>query len=164
MNKMLILLRGVSGAGKSTYAQRIRAKLKGLCGLTCIVCSADDYFMKTGEYKYDRSKIGKAHEECKRQARQAMNHDIPFVLVDNTNIVRAEFTDYIELAKEFGYITIEKIFGLDLNITELYARGRHGVPIDKVKITAQKLADSVRNVEGQTIHKVNGILTVRIKS
>lgn len=162
MNK-LIILRGVPGSFKSTYAQRVKAKMKGIYGISVAVVSADHYFTKNGIYTYDRAKIGKAHEDCRDKARKAMLHGAPYVMIDNCNVKRADFAEYIRLAKEFGYQIIEKVFGLDLSIDELHARNQHNVPRNKIELMAQKLEDSVRNVEGQTIKKVNGILTVEIK-
>jgi predicted kinase len=162
MNR-LIISRGCPGSGKTTYARRIKAKFKGIYGISVSICSADDYFIKNGTYSYDRTKIGRAHEYCRDQARKAMNHGAYYIVFDNTNIARDEFKTYIELAKEFEYQTIEKVFGLDIAIEELAARNLHGVPKEKVELMARKLADSIRNVEGQTVKKANGIMTIRIK-
>lgn len=161
--KRLIVLRGCPGSGKSTYAQRIKSKLKDLFGVSVVICSADDYFTKSGSYIFDQSKLNKAHEECREQTKRAMRNGIECVIVDNTNTTRRDLKPYIELAKEFEYDVVEKIFGLDIDVSELHVRNQHGVPREKIELMARKLADSVRNVEGQTIKKVNGILTVKIK-
>ena len=50
--KKLILVRGCSGSGKTTFA--------GL--LSEYVISADDYFTKNGEYKFDATKLHFAHQ------------------------------------------------------------------------------------------------------
>jgi predicted kinase len=163
MAKIVIILRGCSGSGKSTYARRVKTKLTHIFGASVSVCSADDYFCKTGTYAYDRAKINKAHEECQDKARKAFNHGIDYILVDNTNVSRSDLKPYIELAKEFEYNVVEKVFGLDTDTSTLAARNQHGVPREKVELMARKLADSIRNVEGQTVKKANGILTVRIK-
>lgn len=163
MAKRLIVLRGAPGSGKSTYANQIKSKLKGIFGVSVSICSADQFFMKSGTYQYDRAKISRAHEECQENARKAMNHGIEYVLLDNTNVSRSDFKPYIELAKEFEYEVIEKIFGLGVDYEVLAKRNVHNVPASKVESMARKLADSVRNVEGQTVKKVNGILTVKIK-
>jgi predicted kinase len=162
MNK-LIILRSAPGGGKSTYARRVKAKMKGLYGISVAVCSADDYFVKNGTYTFDRTKLGRAHEYCREQAHKAMIHNAPYVLLDNTNVKRNDFSEYIRMAQEFGYQTIEKIFGLDATLDELVKRGTHNVPREKVELMARKLVDSIRNVEGQTVKKANGILTVEIK-
>ena len=161
--KKLIICRGSPGSGKSTYARRVKAKMLGMFGLSCTVASADDYFVKNGIYTFDRTKLSKAHEYCRDQVHKAMIHNTPYVLVDNTNIRRNDFSEYIRMAQEFGYQTIEKVFGLDATVDELVKRGTHNVPREKVELMSRKLIDSVRNVEGQTVKKAMGILTVEIK-
>jgi predicted kinase len=161
--KRLLILRSAPGGGKSTYAKRLKAKLKGIYGLSAAICSADDYFIKNGTYRFDRFKLSRAHEECHKQAHQAFLHDIPYILIDNTNVSRSDFKDYVRMAQEFGYEIVEKVFGLDLDAEQLHARNQHGVPLETVAKMKAKLVDSIRNVEGQTVKKVNGILTVRIK-
>lgn len=52
--KLLILLRGLPGSGKST-------KAKKLAGSTGLVYSTDDFFMVKGEYVYDPKLIGVNH-------------------------------------------------------------------------------------------------------
>jgi predicted kinase len=159
----LLLLRGAQGSGKSTYAKRVRAKLKGIFGVSAVICSADDFFLKTGTYRFDPRKLDRAHEECKKQAHQAFLHNIPYVLIDNTNVSRTHLQPYIRMAQEFGYEIVEKVLGLDLDATTLHARQVHGVPLAAIERAKQTLVESVRNVEGQTVKKVNGVLTVRIK-
>ena len=48
--KELILLRGLPGSGKSTFAEVIGG----------FRCEADMYFMEDGEYKFDITRIEKA--------------------------------------------------------------------------------------------------------
>ena len=52
MEKILYIVRGVPGSGKSTFAEK-------LVGHDFLVCEADKYFIdkETGEYKFDISKI-----------------------------------------------------------------------------------------------------------
>ena len=51
----LILLRGVSGAGKSTVA--------GLF-IDATIISTDDFFMKDGEYQFDANSLVENHMKC----------------------------------------------------------------------------------------------------
>jgi len=48
MEKNLVIVRGLPGAGKSSFA-----KLLGSA-----ICTADDYFIKNGKYNWTASKIG----------------------------------------------------------------------------------------------------------
>lgn len=53
----IYFLRGVSGSGKSTEAMRLANNNKD------VICSADDYFMKDGEYIFNPSLLAAAHGE-----------------------------------------------------------------------------------------------------
>ena len=64
--KNLYLVRGVPGAGKSTFAKN----------LGCTHFETDEFFMVDGEYKFDPSKLKEAHAWCLDQVELAMiqNH------------------------------------------------------------------------------------------
>ena len=119
--KQLILLRGIPGAGKSTFAQ----------SLDCPVFEADQYFIdsETGEYKFDGSKIKLAHNWCKLRVEQSMEDDSQKIAVSNTFTQEWEMDAYYELAKQYGY----RVFSL---IVENRHGGinEHGVPEDKLEI------------------------------
>jgi hypothetical protein len=93
--KNVIILRGVSGAGKSTVAT--------LFGNAAIVC-ADDYFTDSwGLYKFDAKQLPQAHAQCQKRFMDAMNNpDVDTVVVANTNIFPAHFAFYEEQAQEFN--------------------------------------------------------------
>ncbi len=55
MEKVLYIVRGIPGSGKSTFA-------KQLVGADFLVCEADKYFMVDGEYKFDATKLKQAHD------------------------------------------------------------------------------------------------------
>lgn len=94
--KNLILIRGVSGSGKSTIAELFVSKNE--------VCSADDFFInEAGEYKFDASKLKKAHEYCQTKCRLKMTSEKPIIVVANTFTREWEMEEYYNLAKEFKY-------------------------------------------------------------
>lgn len=98
MNKILYLIRGVSGAGKSTFANT----------LGCPVLAADDYFSQGGEYKFDASRLKEAHSECARLAKLVMEHGTTFA-VANTFTQEWEMKPYLDLAEKFGYVVFSVI-------------------------------------------------------
>ena len=96
MEKDLILIRGVSNAGKSTLAKIIAVD-------TDFVFSADDYFMKDGKYKFDGSKLKEAHAECQTRTELVMSQGYGVVFVANTFTQVWEMKAYFDLAKKYGY-------------------------------------------------------------
>ena len=88
----LILVRGLPGSGKSTYAKSL--------GIFHI--EADMFFMKDGEYHFDGKQIKDAHNWCFTQAETAMKLGMD-VAVSNTFTQKWEMAKYIELANTLNY-------------------------------------------------------------
>ena len=121
--KSLILLRGISGAGKSTLAKVLSE------GNTYPICCADDFFTDLdGNYSFDFSKLGQAHQECRNKCETYMKMGVEKVIIANTNTREKEFAIYYELAEKFGYV----VFSL---IVENRHNGKniHGVSDEKVE-------------------------------
>ena len=95
MKKDLILIRGISGSGKSTLAEAITDKEN--------ICTADDFFMDKGEYKFDGSKLKDAHAYCQTKCRLRMAVGAPLIIVANTFTKEWEMKAYFDLAQEFKY-------------------------------------------------------------
>lgn len=122
--KKIIILRGLPGSGKSRHA----ATYNG------VVCSADHFFEKDGEYNFDVTKLGQAHMECQRQAFTFMRDEVPLLVIDNTNSRRWEYMFYKDMATYFGYeIEVRVIGEISLEAVKEYAeRNIHGVPEFKI--------------------------------
>ena len=93
--KNVILIRGVSGAGKTTIAN-ILSNNKGT------ICCADDYFTDDeGNYNFDASKLALAHTECQQKFLRLLNdHEESLIIVANTSTKDSDFNFYIEEAKK----------------------------------------------------------------
>ena len=121
--KELFLLRGLPGAGKSTLAKSLGGKH----------LEADMYFIDAeGEYKFDASKLKKAHNWCKSNTELAMAIGEKIV-VSNTFTQTWEMEAYFDLAKKYGY----RVYSL---VVENRHGGvnQHGVPEEKIKEMAQR--------------------------
>lgn len=129
-NKKVVIIRGISGAGKSTY---IKQHLSD-----AYVCSADHFFYNDqGEYSFDPGKLGPAHGACKRNFVKALKQNKPLVVVDNTNTKMWEMKPYIQAAKDAGY-EIEFI-RLVTPVAVAAARNVHGVPLEAVSRMANRM-------------------------
>lgn len=106
----LYLLRGVSGSGKSTLAVTLNMYLP-----FCKWVAADDYFIEEGEYKFDPTKLGKAHTWCQGQVEVWMEQEWDNIVVHNTLTTEKELQPYLDLAKEHGY-----------KVVSLVVENRHG--------------------------------------
>lgn len=133
MKQKLILLRGVSGSGKSTMAQFLFDS-----GAVQEVWEADDYFCHYNEYKFDASKLGEAHAWCQRQARLGLRTGWN-VCVSNTSTTEKEVAVYQQMAEELGVefisLVVERRHGND-NV--------HNVPPEKVEQQAQRLRNNLK--------------------
>jgi len=125
----LVILRGVSGSGKSTVAE---------LWPSAIVCCADDYHMVDGEYKFDAKNLGRAHEACREKCEDAMFWKDELIVIANTNTQPKEFAAYEELAQKYGY----KIFHL---VVENRHGGTdiHGVPPEVLERQEQNLRNNL---------------------
>ena len=130
--KILTLVRGLPGSGKSTFANNITNEFS--------VCEADKFFYdKEGNYNFDGSKLRQAHEWCREQVETRMKDNqnnpqfYPEIVVSNTFTQEWEMEAYYKLAEQYGY----KVFSI---IVENRHGGvnQHGVPTDKLKQMADR--------------------------
>ena len=141
MFKRLILIRGCSGSGKTTYAnelietiQNSNEKVKHF--------EADQYFIKDGEYCFNPKKLPEAHKFCMENTIKALNDDeTDVVIVSNTFCRKWEIEPYIKLAEENENITlaIYRLISQFVNV--------HGVSIEKI----EKQKNSMEDINGEII-------------
>ena len=138
--RRVVIMRGVSGAGKSTFVRKHFADAK--------VCSADSFFMRGGEYKFNPALLGKAHGACKNDFVSALNDDsVKTIVVDNTNTRNREMKFYIETALRNSDVTV---YVVELTTPVGVAAGRnvHGVPREVV----QNMRDRFENLAPKWVH------------
>lgn len=131
MEKIVYILRGVPGCGKSSLAEELKTS-------SGIICCADDYFMKSGKYEWDATKIGIAHLKCKTKYDDALNSGVPVIVVANTNTTTRDVNFYRNMARIAGYtvfvLTVENWHD---------GKDEHAVP-DEVKL---KMSDQLKNTQ-----------------
>ncbi len=135
--RQLIIMHGVSGSGKSTQV------LKEIRTMSNKVCSADYYFQNGDNYNFDVKKLQTAHAWCQAHAAIAASQGVEQILIDNTNMKRADWLFYEELAGEYGY-TVRHVWmhgeELDEETLEHYAsRNKHGVTREIIEYQLSKM-------------------------
>lgn len=125
----LIIIRGLPGSGKSTYA---KTHFPGAVHL-----EADMYFCKDGEYKFDPKELGKAHAWCQTSTKNALSYGRG-VVVTNTFIEKWEFVKYLTMADDLC---------IPIEIIELQTQfgSIHGVPPEKIE-TMRNRWDSIEDM------------------
>lgn len=89
--KILIIMRGVPGSGKSFLARQLRGH--------GVVLSTDDFFINfQGEYVFDRYRLQEAHEWNQRRADERLRDGTNPVVIDNTNLEIWEMQPYVVMA------------------------------------------------------------------
>lgn len=126
-NKKLILMRGISGSGKSTKASQLS---KG-----GVVFSTDEFFYFEGKYIFDLDKTTEYHKKNVDRTEDAMQHSISPIVIDNNNITASAMKPYVELADKYGYDVSfakpETAWAWDAE--ELAKRNRHEVPLERIQ-------------------------------
>ena len=122
--KTLILVRGLPGSGKSSFANYMFSNN---------VFETDQYFYDTdGNYNFDASKLNIAHIDCQNRVESMManriNQHNSEIVVANTFTQNWEMQPYFNLAEKYEY----QIFTI---IVENRHGGvnQHGVPAEKLE-------------------------------
>jgi predicted kinase len=133
----VILLSGIPGSGKSSTAKFFAEE-----GGKVRIVSADDYFMKSGEYRFDPHGLGDAHGECLRGFLGALQgEEYDMVIVDNTNTTTLELAPYVAMSNAFG--VIPELYTLDVDPETAHKRNTHGVPL----VAVQRMASAIKSRE-----------------
>lgn len=123
----LILVRGVSGAGKSTIAAMFK---------DAEAVAADDYWGP--DYDFDITKIHLAHHWCQMVVRATLTQGTD-VVVHNTTTTEKDIGIYQSIAKEYGAeffsIIVENRHGND---------SVHNVPQQVLDAQERKLRSSIK--------------------
>jgi len=120
MNKILYIMQGVPGSGKSCLARMIQSSYTEA---DCVIFSTDEYWSYADQYRFDERNLRWAHQWNQRRVAQKMLKDLStdsFIIVDNTNILGSEALPYRMLAEMFEYTV--QVVSVDCGLDEAIRR------------------------------------------
>ena len=132
--KTLILVRGLPGSGKSSFANYMFSNN---------VFETDQYFYDSdGNYNFDASKLNIAHIDCQNRVESMManriNQHNSEIVVANTFTQNWEMQPYFNLAEKYEY-----------NVVSLIVENYHN-------------SKSIHNVPDETIEKMKNRFEIRL--
>ncbi len=126
MNKILVLVRGLPGSGKSTF-----------CNLIADARTAADDFPGLYDGGFHPELLPQAHRFCQRTTRGHLVLTAPnrrIIAVDNTFSQRWEMEPYLQMTKELGVrVNVVDLYDGGLDDAALVARNTHGVPLGGIQ-------------------------------
>eukprot|EP00931_Biecheleriopsis_adriatica_P114987 TRINITY_DN90845_c0_g1_i1.p1 TRINITY_DN90845_c0_g1~~TRINITY_DN90845_c0_g1_i1.p1 ORF type:complete len:541 (+),score=125.84 TRINITY_DN90845_c0_g1_i1:68-1690(+) len=146
LRKVLYIMRGAPGCGKSTVARQLLAQHLAAQGLQwdhaasgaafspvcrAFVFSTDDYFTEvhedgSAEYIFDPRRLSELHKANQARCQDAMRLGRTPIFVDNTNIQLWEMAAYLKIGEKHGYSTMvigsEQLGPEASNAEKLFAR------------------------------------------
>ncbi|XP_054635391.1 NEDD4-binding protein 2 isoform X2 [Dunckerocampus dactyliophorus] len=128
--RVLVLIRGAPGSGKTTLA---RAFVEYNAG--AVALSTDDYFTRQGHYHFDPTALGEAHEWNHKRAKEAFERGANPIIIDNTNMQGWEMKPYVAQALKHNYKVLfrEPDTWWKNKPRELQRRTKHNVPVETIR-------------------------------
>ena len=156
-DKVLILMRGIPGSGKSSLATQISRDFNG------VVQSADTFFInKFGIYDFRPELLVEAHANCQKETRKWAERETKVIIVDNTNLESWEMEPYAKIAKENGYylILVEPKTPWRYNSRKCSQLNSHGIPWEKIEACRARFERFI--TAGRLMHKVSNQETTNL--
>lgn len=148
--KVMVLMRGCPGSGKSFQAINILNRCYINANIDEFIFSADKYFINkhTGHYNFVKSKLIKAHKWAYENTYNAVQLEVTPVIIDNSNILAWQMEDYVKLAVNNGYWIeiLEPNTEWAWDREMLFKKNQHSVPFDNINIMLKQY-DHTINVE-----------------
>lgn len=134
--KIMVLLRGLPGSGKTVLATTLLQHGLGTVNRDEFIFSTDDFFNKGGSYRYNPNEIQEAHTWNQRRAFSNARKGVSPIIIDNTNLEIWEMKVYCTMGVQFGYIIeiVEVSTPWALNPGVLSNKNTHGVDKRKIKL------------------------------
>lgn len=136
----VIILRGISGAGKSTYARHLQEN----CG-EVLICSADEFMETARGYKFNGRALEDAHKYCLRRFIDAVQKRWETIVLDNTNVLFHKFSHYVTIAEAYDYEV--EIITITVDPEVAAERTQHDVPLKSLRSKSKALKDDLARVD-----------------
>lgn len=142
--RVMILLRGAPGCGKSYLANALVQKsveLNDQYKPSDFICGADDFFFNSrGQYRYNVEKLSDAHYFNQRRVCEKAANGWSPIFVDNTHMKLWEMLPYAQAAVQYGYILeiLEPMTPWRYSAGKLGMKNQHRVQKDKIQIMLDK--------------------------
>ena len=144
--KIMVILRGLPGSGKSYLATDIIQSTVGGDPSQYIFCT-DDFFLKKGKriYEFNPSKLPDAHAFNQKQVLKVLTDSRSPVIIDNTNTQCWEMQPYVKMAVQYGYYIeiLEPDTPWAYNVVELTKRNKHNVPRESIQRMLQRFERNI---------------------
>ncbi|XP_075975044.1 uncharacterized protein LOC142975840 [Anticarsia gemmatalis] len=150
--RIMIIMRGAPGSGKSYLAKRLVEMLIGSKPdkSNNHIFSTDDYFMYRRQYHFDKNQLHFAHAWNFDRVKQMVSQGVSPVIVDNTNTEIWEMQPYAIEAVRNGYIIelVEPHTPWARKANQLSKKNVHRVPLANIK---RMLDHYVGGVTGESL-------------
>ncbi|XP_063826632.1 uncharacterized protein LOC135076105 [Ostrinia nubilalis] len=151
-SRILILMRGAPGSGKTYLAKTIVEMLIGVTyeDLCRHIFSTDDFFMIRGKYVFNKNLLTDAHAWNQGRAEAAMTQGLSPIIIDNTNIEIWEMEPYARNAVLNGYIieVVEPTTDWAKKPNRLVKINTHQVPYNTIK---RMIDHYVNDITGESL-------------
>ena len=133
----VIILRGLPGAGKSTWIREHPIE-------DSVVVSADHFLYEPdGSYNWTPERLQKAHQACMDKFVTWIHAPLcKAVIVDNCNLTNRDIKFYVEQAEKIGAEIEIRTITVDPAVAQ--ARQLHGVPPEKYPVLVKRLLMPIR--------------------
>lgn len=135
--KLMIIMRGPAGCGKSTMANALLKQIGLLEHYNSrdFIFSSDDFFLTRRGYKFDPNLLPDAHEWNRKRVRSKAAAGWSPIIIDNTNIMVWEMQPYVQIAVMNGYVLelLEPQTTWCKSATKLSQRNVHQVPKESIQ-------------------------------
>lgn len=141
LGSRVVLLRGLPGSGKSYLSRKCPSE-------NSVICSADDYFTKSGRYDFNQASLPEAHAHCFETFLQALIDGKEVIVVDNTNSMRWEYRNYVYLCELLGvrYHILEIPHPNEQIVSVYCSRNLHKVDELSIKSFTERWEDDKRSM------------------